>query len=133
MAVSAYEGVYDRSSHPAVTVSKKENGDVVEFSEAGANAWSSNIPMIENAGDYNYDVRVTRPGNSNYKTTNIPSVTAKIAKAGQTLTFDNYQSASSSITVQGLPPYAETYDFTATELRQQMQILQKFQEIMDSW
>lgn len=115
VAVSAYEGVYDRSSHPAVTVSKKENGDVVEFSEAGANAWSSNIPMIENAGDYNYDVRVTRPGNSNYKTTNIPSVTAKIAKAGQTLTFDNYQSASSSITVQGLPPYAETYDFTATD------------------
>ncbi len=79
--IDAYNGVYDKAAHKAVSVTA-DGFDVMY--KLGAGDFSSDVPEIKNAGEYAVVVKLMKDG---YITKEVP-VTAKIEKADRTFGFE---------------------------------------------
>lgn len=116
LTATAYNGTYDTNNHNAATIDGTIDGDIVEY-RLDNGTWSTAIPQIKEykEGGYKVEIRVTR--NSNYNVTNVQVVPANafIAKAEQTLSFNNYTGTESDDEIVGLPPFNKDYDFSATD------------------
>lgn len=77
-----YTGVYDGNEHNAVKVNV-EDGYNVEYSVDGNN-YTSDIPVVRSAGDFEVQVRISRSGYSS-KTFNV---IASVDKADRDFTFE---------------------------------------------
>ena len=101
----------DGGYHDAVTVSGTIEGDKIEY-RLNDGSWDDEIPQIKDAGNYTVDVRVTR---TNYEVTNVnvAPVNAYIAKADQSLAFNNFTGTDSTVELKGTVPFSQEYDFAA--------------------
>lgn len=109
-----YRGTYDGQNHDAVTVSGMAADDKVEYRLGGDEAaWTTAVPQIKDAGDYEVAVRITGADNQVTNVKPTPS-TAHIEKAEQQLKFNHYTGAGSSIQLAGALPGNQSFDFSAT-------------------
>lgn len=112
--ISANDRTYNTTAQDSLIVFNKGDYDL-EYRLGDTGSWVVNdIPKITDAGSYNVYVRATKV---NYEDQNIPAfpIVVTIAKADQSFGFDNYTGTSSNVELTGEVPYAQQYDFSATD------------------
>ena len=127
LSIKANDLTYNGSEQEALTITDQGNYKLMyQFADSKENlqetAWTEydndNKPMVKDAGEYIIFVKAVKE-NYNDKETEAYPISVSVAKAQQTLSFDDSSyvvGGTSSYTVTAVAPFVNnTYDFAATD------------------